>query len=398
MKRRIVILFPNIPSNWSTDYPYQTANELIKKGYVVVLFRYQGSRSLKELILETKKFHWWKKQRTQLYEIFPVDIIPLKRFPLIHEINYWINIFTCIIWLYIRYRNKIDTKKKPILWFFSPVVSLRNAFCRFFVTLYDCVDYFRGDPLFTKKQKTMFIQQENELIRLSDTVVVNSNILYTLHSKIRKDIRVVPQGFRLEEFRKKSITHIQFPKDKPIVGYVGALNYRLDYHLLATVAKKLPQYRFVFVGPLQEETTSLGKQWLEYAKKNLFSLPNVTVIYGVDKNEIKAIICQFTIGMIPYDARQDFNRYCYPMKLFEYFYCGIPVISTPIEELTHFSKYIIIAESIDDWEKRIQSILNGKWLKTYQTEQKMIALQNSWENKVYAIMSHLNEDDPIGKI
>ena len=96
--------------------------------------------------------------------------------------------------------------------------------------MYDCIDYFRGDPLLSNKQQKKLIDHENELIRTADVVTVNSSILFKIHSPIRTDIHIVPQGFRLDVFVKNFKSHVGFPTDKPIIGYVGALNYRLDYH------------------------------------------------------------------------------------------------------------------------------------------------------------------------
>jgi hypothetical protein len=101
---------------------------------------------------------------------------------------------------------------------------------------------------------------------------------------------------------------------------------------------------------------------------------------------IKEILGNFELGIIPYDIRFDFNRYCYPMKLFEYFYMGLPVISTPIEELKRFPKIVKIGNTTKKWEAHLKSILSTPWPEKYQKEQKRLALENSWEKKVSNIL------------
>ena len=124
-------------------------------------------------------------------------------------------------------------------------------------------------------------------------------------------------------------------------------------------------------------------------KRLIQELKSLKNIYLVPRTKsrlvIKEVIKNFDIGIIPYDVSHDFNRYCYPMKLFEYFYMGKPVISTPIDELKRFPKFVKIGESSIDWEKHIKSLLSMSWPVKYKEEQKKLAEENSWENKIEAI-------------
>jgi glycosyltransferase involved in cell wall biosynthesis len=61
----------------------------------------------------------------------------------------------------------------------------------------------------------------------------------------------------------------------------------------------------------------------------------------VSPTKIPEILNSITVGMIPY-RKTRFTTYCYPMKLFEYFFMGIPVVTTPIKELARFSEYVKI--------------------------------------------------------
>ena len=104
---------------------------------------------------------------------------------------------------------------------------------------------------------------------------------------------------------------------------------------------------------------------------------------------VPGIISQFNVGMIPYDPKLDFNRYCHPMKIFEYFYLGKPTVSTNIEELKRFPKFVKIGKNVDEWKKIINKLLANKWPKSYQNEQKELAIENSWQNKIENILSHI---------
>jgi hypothetical protein len=104
------------------------------------------------------------------------------------------------------------------------------------------------------------------------------------------------------------------------------------------------------------------------------------------------------VGMIPYDISQDFNKFCYPMKLFEYFYLGKPVISTEIMELTRFSDLVKIAKYTSEWEKSIKNIIGKKWPKENILKQRKLALDNSWKNKVNAIVNEISKAWPAKSV
>ena len=117
-----------------------------------------------------------------------------------------------------------------------------------------------------------------------------------------------------------------------------------------------------------------------------------SIIWGKSKQkDIPSIIDSFDIGIIPYDTNIDFNKYCYPMKTFEYFYLGKPIVSTPIKELERFPLFIKTGQSVQTWEENIQNILAKPWPKKHQRQQRQLAIDNSWSNKIEA-MSQIIDD------
>jgi len=368
----LFIVASNIPLSWSTDYPYQTAKEL-SKDHMVILWIIPPI-FLKDYAFRLEMPKILTKISDNLFVFRTLHILPFRRFAVIRTINDCLSVN--VLRMIISFLTVIQQFKKTVLWVFDPRFTHVYRYIHTSILVYDCVDYIPG-------------ADEQYLLTRADIAVVNSYTLRNIHKRIRPNIRVVPQGFRLDEFQKHIPATIRLPHDKPIIGYIGAISDRLDYHLLVRLAKRLPQYRFLFVGPIQQEDTLQGKQWIEYAKDNLFCLSNVTVIEGVEKKGVKNIISQFAIGMIPYDIRQDFNRYCFPMKVFEYFFMGKPVVSTPIEELKRFPRFVKIGKTAGEWEKIVATILAKPWPSTLQKEQKKEAQKNSWERKIQRIKSFI---------
>jgi glycosyltransferase involved in cell wall biosynthesis len=264
------------------------------------------------------------------------------------------------------------------------------------VCLYDCVDYFTsGDPDLDK----VIQNQEADLMRGCDYVFVNSRSLYQMKHNLRPDIQQVPLGFddisfkRAERKTSPTIDRLFAHIPKPIIGYCGYLTFRLDYALLMKIILDAPDISFVFLGPIKIFPQELSEKETRRLIERLISLPNVYMIPPISsKEETARAVSHFDIGIIPYNISLAYNRYCYPMKLFEYFYLGKPVISTPIQELKKFPRYVKIGNTVNKWKSYINKILSIRWPKVWQQEERNIAKNNSWERKISAIIRTLSSD------
>lgn len=265
--------------------------------------------------------------------------------------------------------------------------------------IYDCVDYFSSTDSKTNKN---IIAQEKELIELSTYFFVNSKTLQKLKQSIKEPI-VVKQGFSYHEFNdrselsseeQKAITdlkkYIATKKPKIILGFVGNLNYRLDFQLIKKVLQRDKDIVFIFTNAMQMTPTE--DKTINTLKKisELKSLPNTYFIKpSGNKTYINTLIKMFDVATIPYDTSIKFNKYCYPMKLFEYFSANKPILSTPILELKRFPKFVTIAETSSDWLSYISTY--KKPSKTAQQAMHQLAYENRWEVKVSEILSKIHE-------
>jgi hypothetical protein len=381
MKRIVVILF-NIPWDWSTDYTKQTAFVLAKEN-IVVCYMWSESFTLKEYFQKAKFPILIKKHSNNIYLYYPILFIPFRRFKIIVDINQKINIYLLKIFVkFFEITNRISKKR---LWVFDPeLYPLTKEFGKDYFPLYDCVDFF---AVGNKKSVQITERNEKALCNAADVVVANSLVLQKHLKEYRKDIGLVPQGFRVERFEINKNKYISLHAKHPVIGFVGGINNRLDTSLLLSLIQNNPKWTFILWGPVQKEILT-GSERMNKIQK-ILDLPNVVGGKSRDKEEIPGIISQFDIGIIPYDISQDFNKYCYPMKLFEYFYMEKPVISTPIEELKRFPKFVMIGNNTEEWEDIIKKILSKKWPEKYKKEQKNLAVQNNWENKIKTIVRYI---------
>lgn len=382
---KVVIAPFHQPWEWSADYPNQTVY-ILSKTTIVACYLWADKVSLKDCIKKGKVPPLFKKHSENLYLYTPLHLIPLRTVVHIEKLNSNINflIFKLII-LYLKLKFKTSGL---ILWNFYPIPEfLKNPFGEKCRTIYDCADFFAGNTE-NRNEKNKILENEEHLTTKADLVVANSIVLQKHLQKFRKEVFLVPQGFRIQDFENtENYSSPKIKAKKPIIGFAGAVNHRIDYDLLLPLAKRNPKWNFVIWGPVLDKERVTPKIWAKMAE--LLELPNVSTGFLKDRRKLPGIFKQFDIAMIPYDITQAFNKYCYPMKLFEFFYLGKPVVSTEVEELKRFPKLVKIGRDYRQWEKIIKNILSKPWPKKNQNEEKKLAIENSWENKVKKIVHHL---------
>ncbi len=360
-----------LPWSWSADFQKQTCIVLSNLGYKVFCIMEDDAKHF--LKTDTKKY----EEIPGITFFRPIFFLPFQRFFIIQKINLAANYFL----LNLRYFFN-----KKIIWIFDPQFYNFPNFFTNKISLYDCVDYHDS---INKSVRNNFRKQEKKLLSNVDFVFTNSKTLQKIHTNTRKDIVVVPQGFKVEQYKINPITWNKSRKKK-VIGYIGGINHRFHFYLLYKLIKSNPQWQFMFVGKIQSDEQDRffkTKEWLGI----LQSLPNTSWLLAKNAKHLSELIQQFSIGIIPYDVRQPLNKYSYPMKVFEYLYHGVPIISTPIEELKQkkFKKLIYLANTAKSWQKKIVSRLDNELSKSEKEIAKKISEQNSWSKKVTKILKHL---------
>ena len=194
---------------------------------------------------------------------------------------------------------------------------------------YDCLDEI---TLFSGRASVeRFSRYERHLIDLASTTFVTAE---KLEERLRaiapgRLIVRVPNGVDFEWFQERA-AHREFPPDiqeaaHPIAGYVGVLRSWFDYDLIGRLALTMPDVSFIMVGPLD----------FEFRNSHLRTIRNLRWIGRRDYGEMPRYISAFDVCLIPFMAG-NVSQTTNPVKVFEYFALGKPVVSTPMHELLPF--------------------------------------------------------------
>lgn len=263
-----------------------------------------------------------------------------------------------------------------ILWLYSPnglpYVKLLSPT----VSCYDCVDEYSAFP---GAWKGVTMRMESKLIQKVDVVFTTAETLYESKKEKNPNTWYVPNVGDFDHFHKAaSVEPAQAMKDlpKPIIGFVGALNYKLDKELLNELFNLHPEWSFVFIGP----DRGLGiERFAHVTNTHFLGLKAIS--------ELPAYMAGFDVCIIPYIV-DNYTSGVMPIKFFEYLSTGKPVVSTPIPEIARFKELVDVASSPEEFASAIERRLQND-----PEEQRQwridLARSNSWDTRIRELLEKL---------
>jgi len=271
----------------------------------------------------------------------------------------------------------------PLAWFYSASFSGVLKEIHFDHVIYDCMDelsLFRGAP-------AALLDQERFLLQHSDIVFTGGRSLFESKRPLHPNVHCFPSSVDFDHFAKAK-NGIPLPLDimdipKPIVGYFGVIDERLDLGLVEKTALRLPQFSFVFIGPLAKIHDS-----------ELPRLPNIHYLgmkpYQTLPNYLKA----FTIAMMPF-ALNDATKFISPTKTLEYMAAGKPIVSTRIKDVERdYSRCVHLVADDEDFADLLIKLLLQTGVSAESARYEEILKNTSWNatvNKMRQVIAEVRE-------
>jgi hypothetical protein len=185
-----------------------------------------------------------------------------------------------------------------------------------------------------------------ELIAVSDqTLVIPRAVFCKLRSKFGGKIHWIPQSIHLPA--ENSGPPEASPKvpalgslPRPVLGYLGPIFARVNVPLLREILRTHPEWQFICFG---------GAETLQ--------LSNAYNAKWMPPEAIPSFISSLDVGVMPYDCFEEKNLHCVPLKLFDYFLAGLPVVATPVISLWEFSDLIYFGDTSQDFSRAVREAL-----------------------------------------
>jgi len=224
---------------------------------------------------------------------------------------------------------------------------------------------------------TLLLQRQ--LIKMADVVFVTAqNLIEHVERIRRKSIYFLPNGVDFEHFAKQTSLPYEYEKiPPPRIIYVGAIREWFDVKLLANAARSLPQYSFILIGDILIDI-SLIKE-----------LPNVFFLGPRDFSEIPAYIQHCQVGIIPFKVNRLTNS-IHPIKLYEYFACGLPVVSVKLDEISNIESPTVLASTYCEFIEALQYTVSS-FSPEVSVRCQEFAKRNTWADRYLIIREFLKE-------
>jgi glycosyltransferase involved in cell wall biosynthesis len=266
-----------------------------------------------------------------------------------------------------------------ILWFYDPMAV--NAYAGRMgesVIVYDCMDelsQFKGAP-------RGLAAREQTLLGMADVVFCGGKKMREKRLPLNPNCHFYGTGVDGAHFGAALSNELPVAPEiaalqKPVLGYFGVVDERIDYELLSKLAAARDDWSVAIVGPSAKVDPAMFPKH-----------PNLHFLGGRSYHDLPAITKGFAVCLMPF-ALNEATEFINPTKALEYMAAGKPVVSTALNEVrTNFKNVARIAETherfIQMCSEEIEMPSRMRIARGLQ-----LAQRNSWERIVAEMEKHV---------
>ena len=215
----------------------------------------------------------------------------------------------------------------PDLWFYTPIAVDISGPLAGGLVVYDVMDDLAS---FIKAPQGM-AEKARWLLQQADIVFTGGPSLHRSAAALRSDgVHMFRSG--VDSTHYGGSRDLRAPHGRPVAGYVGVVDERLDLGLIRDLAHRLPDWTVRLVGPVYKIDPDIvpTAENLEYTGQ----LPY---------EKLPEVMADFDVALLPF-AINPSTRSISPTKTLEYLAAGLPVVSTRVpdvvadySEVVHFA-------------------------------------------------------------
>lgn len=244
--------------------------------------------------------------------------------------------------------DRVPTEGVILYIHYAPIAHLLDSFTDPIV-VYDILDdltLFEADEVDVDPDRS-FRRNHALLMDRADVVIASNSTLIERHRHERSDLVLVENGVDIDRFSADSLRPQDLPEGGPIIGYNGMISTWFAFELVAGLARRRPEWRFVLVGPVDDR----ARRELD----DLLLIGSVIWLGERPSDQMPSYAAAYDVGAVWFEVNH-MTEAVTPLKLFEYLAAGTPAVSTPLPACVGVAG-VSVASSPDEFDIEIQRLL-----------------------------------------
>lgn len=246
--------------------------------------------------------------------------------------------------------------------------------------IYDWMDNHQGfagtDP--------ELVHAERALVERADLVLVTSELLRRGAEGQARAVEVLRNAGEFEHFHPAGLEGPR--KERPVIGYYGALAEWFDTQLVRHVAQRFPAAEVRLVGADTAEVAA-----------GLAGELNVRTTGEVPYAELPAQLAEMDVCLIPFQLN-ELTRATNPVKVYEYLAAGKPVVTTNLPEIRDggLDEFVARCKSGEEFLRAVEAALDEPPDDPRRAARVERAREETWERRGAALRAAVGRvEDPL---
>lgn len=253
---------------------------------------------------------WLRKVPEGLYVLTPVSL-PLYGSRWGRAVNRW------LLLIQLHLIMLVLGMRKPVIWVAIPTAADLIDSLGAKLVLYQVSDKYDANEDSALSAK-IIREMDQHLTKRAAVVMYSGRKLFEESNLPHRYF--LEQAVDFDHFAREATDTAAEIRDipRPVLGYVGAMDYVMDVPLMEEVARRRPEWHWLMLG----------------AKSNMvkFHSPNIHHVTSRPYSELPRYIRHMDVLVLPWSQSNTFTSYGSAIKVREYLATGKPVVISPLYE------------------------------------------------------------------
>lgn len=245
--------------------------------------------------------------------------------------------------------------------------------------IYYCTDDYSH---WTSADRETLQNADRELSRVADVILAASRTLQEKHEGFG-DCRYFPHGVDFDHFataRNRQAIPVNISAlPGPRIGYFGLVYEKLDFELLAAIARRFQPGSLVLLGPIT------------YCPPEFKQIPNVHCLGPQPYERLPGCLAGLDVLLMPYRADDPMIIQSGPLKLRECLATGKPTVAIDIADIRAFQPHVRIGKNHSQYLEQIADALSEDSSDARAPARQQAVTNDGWDSRSLQLLNLMNE-------